>query len=845
MSKKTLYLVDGTALCYRSFFALKLSTSIGLPVGAVYGFYRTLKKIISKYDPSYIGICFDVSRKTFRQKKFKEYKINRPPLPDDLKSQIPLIKKLVTSLGIKIIEKKGFEADDVIASLCQKALKNNLSVVIVSPDKDLCQLIEADKVQVYNYNKNKFVTKDDFTKEYGFGPQLMIDYLSLAGDSADNIPGAKGIGKVGAAKLIKEFGSVDNIFKNLDKLPAKTKDILTENKRMIFLSKELVELSYPELNLKCQDLEIKEPDSKALYEMFREFEFKALLKSLPVPALNLGLEVKQGISKKILERVASGEFTFFSRGEEFFVFDKEEKCIYKVSASDIREILEDERITKVSYDFKNQLIFLKGIEIKGRWFDVKIAAYLLESALSDYDLSTLVSHYLAEHFPQIPDDVTPYFIQQLYRLLSVKLKEEDLDKLFFEVEMPLIPILGKMQEQGVKIKIETLKSLHTAVDKKCLGFKTKIFEISGKEFNLNSPKQLAVILFDDLGIPPLKRTKTGYSTNEEVLDKLSSQYPIAKSVLGYRHLNKLKTTYIIPLIEEVEKSKGMLHTQFNQTGTQTGRLSSSSPNLQSIPVKGEFSQGLREAFIPSYDSGCILSGDYSQIEPRILAHLSGDENLIKAFSQNLDIHNFTATLLFGVKEKEVSDSQRNIAKRVNFGIVYGMSSFGLSKELKISPAQAQNFIDDYFNRYSKVKEYIAKTMLKAEKEGFVTTILGRRRKLPDINSSNIQLKEFARRQAINAPIQGSCADLIKMAMVNIDKELVKRSLKTKLIIQIHDELVFDVAPNELGEVKTFVKKHMEQAMKLVVPIKVNLKSGRNWGQMKPVRQSLGVGGEIE
>ncbi len=832
MSKKTLYLIDGTALCYRSFFALKLSTSSGLPVGAVYGFYRTLKKIISKYSPDYIGMCFDVARKTFRQEKFKQYKINRPPLPDDLKSQIPLIKKLIRSLGIKIIEKKGFEADDVIASLCQKAKLDDLSVVIVSADKDLCQLIDAGKVQVYNYNKDKFVTKDDFLEEHGFKPSLMVDYLALAGDSADNIPGAKGIGKVGAAKLIKEFGLVEDIFKNIDKIPPKTKKILKDNKKMILLSKELVQLSHPQLEIKHRDLKIGEPDSKGLYEMFRELEFKAFIKEIPAPALNLDLEVKDKISKKELEQLAKDEIFLFIQPEDSFVFDKDKKCVYKVSISMLKEILEDKGIKKISYGFKDQLANLGDIKVGGLFFDVKIATYLLESALPDYALSTLVSHYLAEHFPEIPAESTPYFIYQLYRLLSVKLKEEALDKLFYEVEMPLISILSKMQKQGVKIQVKTLKNLHEKVDKKCDSLRVKIFEIAGKEFNLNSPKQLAVILFDDLGIKPLKRTKTGYSTNEEVLDKLSDQYPIASSILEYRHLNKLKTTYILPLIEQVEKNEGILHTQFNQTGTQTGRLSSSSPNLQSIPIKGEFSQALREAFIPCSDSGCILSGDYSQIELRILAHLSGDENLTQAFNRDLDIHSFTAELLFGTKSEEISEFQRNVAKRVNFGIVYGMSSFGLSKELKIAPAEAQNFIDDYFNRYPKVKGYINKTYRQAEKEGFVTTILGRRRKLPDINSSNIQLREFARRQAANAPIQGSCADLIKIAMVNIDKELVKKGLKTKLIMQIHDELVFDVASNELGKIKTIVKKYMEGAIKLVVPVKVNLKVGKSWGQMK-------------
>lgn len=833
MSKKIVYLIDGTSLCYRSFFALKLSTSSGIPTGAVYGVYLTLKKLIVKHNPSYIWVCFDISRKTFRQEKFKQYKINRPELPDELKTQIPLVKKMISSLGIKTIEKEGFEADDLIASLCNKALKNNLSVVIASSDKDFYQLIDSDKVQVYNYNKDKFIGKDDFLKEYGFKPKLMIDYLSLAGDSSDNIPGARGIGKVGAAKLIKEFGKIENIFKNLSKLPQKTRNILTESKEAIFLSRELVELSQPQIDLKCQDLKKQDPDLGKLYEMFRKLEFKMLPKDAPTSSLNLDLKVKTGIVKKDLESLTKENLVLFSQAEEFYLFSRLKKEIYRVEKSVLRTILEDESIQKISYDFKRQLSEAKGLEIQGVWFDVKIAAYLLDSALPDHSLTTLVSHYLGEYFAEIPPEVTPYFVYQLYRLLSVKLKEQDLGKLFFEVEMPIVSILSKMQNQGVKIEAKTLDDLLTAVDSKGDGLKSEIFKIAGKEFNLNSPKQLSAILFGQLKIPPLKKTKTGYSTNEEVLDKLSAQYPIAGLLLEYRYLNKLRNTYIIPLSEQVTKNKGILHAQFNQTGTQTGRLSSSSPNLQSIPVKGEFAESLREAFIPSSKKGCILSGDYSQIELRILASLSGDENLIRAFKQNLDIHNFTASLLFGVETEDLSDSQRNIAKRVNFGIVYGMSSYGLSKELKITPVEAQNFIDDYFKRYPKVKEYINKTYVQVEKKGFVTTILGRRRKLPDINSSNLHLREFARRQAINAPIQGSCADLIKVAMVRIDKELAKRGLKTKLIMQIHDELIFDVACNELETVKSVVKKHMEEAFKLMVPIKVNLKVGKNLGQMKP------------
>ena len=830
MAKDTLYLIDGTSLCYRSFFAIKLTTSSGFPTGAVYGFYQTLKKILTKYKPKYIGVCFDVSRKTFRQKKFKEYKINRPPLPDGLKAQFPLVKKLLGALGIKIIEKEGFEADDVIASLCRRARKDNLDVVIVSSDKDLYQLIDKDKVSVYNYNKDKFINRHEFLKEYGFSPELIIDYLSLAGDSTDNIPGAKGIGKVGAAKLIGEFGSIGNIFKNLDKLPQKLKKLLSENKRKVFLSRELVELSSCDLKVNWPDLGVTEADTGAIYKMFSELGFKSLLKEIPAPSLDLGVKVKEGITKEELKKLAKKPLVLSVDKNKVFIFDSLNNYIIKSDFAKAKGVLEDPEVKKVSFDFKEEIIPFSSI--KGMNFDIKIAAYLLDSSLGDYSLSNLVSRYLNKHLPEIPPEAAPYFIDQLYKLFSSELKAEELESLFFDVEMPLIKVLAKMQDDGVTVDVGILEQLLRRVQKRINELKKDIFKAAGREFNLNSPKQLSSVLFDDLGIQPLKKTKTGYSTNEEVLEKLSLNYPIAKAILEYRQLNKLQSTYVSPLIEQVKESGGVLHTQFNQAVTQTGRLSSSSPNLQSIPARGEFSGLLRRAFIPSFKDGYILSGDYSQIELRILAHLSEDEKLVKAFMEDLDIHTHSATLLFGVEAEDVDQDQRNLAKRINFGIVYGMGPYGLSKELGISASSAQNFIDDYFVRYPKVRDYVSQIETQVQRQGFVKTILGRRRKLPDINSSNVQLREFARRQAINAPIQGSCADLIKIAMVRIVKELKDKKLKTKLIIQIHDELIFDVAPKELDQVKSIVKQGMEGAIKLDVPVKVNIKHGRNWADLK-------------
>ena len=839
MSKSPICLIDGSSLCYRAFFSIKLSTAKGVPTGAVFGFYKTLKKIISKYKPSSIGICFDISRKTFRHEKFEEYKSNRVVMPDDLKSQIPLIKKLVKYLGITIIEKEGFEADDVIASLCRKAIKEDKSVLIVSPDKDFYQLIGDENVSIYNCTKDKVYNKEVFTKEFGFGPEFMRDYLSLAGDSADNIPGARGIGKVGAANLIKEFGSIEDIFNNLDKCSKKMKIILEQNKENIYLSEELVALFSCELEESLQDLEIKDPDLKGLHYMFNELEFKALLKDIPAPTLDLNIEVKEKVDKKSLQRLIKEPLILFVEEENIFIYDAANRIVYKNNILDLKQILEEPNIKKISYNFKDQFSCFQDIdiEIQGLFFDIKIAAYLLDSSLSDYSLSSLDSYYLGEIISEIPAKFSPYFIYQLYKILSIKIKEQKLEELFYKVEMPLISILDKMHIAGVKVDGKVLNELVKAVNSKSQKVKKKIFDIVGKEFNLNSPKQLSIILFEDLGIKPIKKTKTGYSTGEEVLEKLSSEHSIANYILEYRGLAKLETTYILPIIEEVKKNKGFLHAQFNQASTQTGRLSSSAPNLQSIPVKGEFSAWLRKSFLPSFEKGYFIAGDYSQIELRILADLSGDHILLDAFRKDLDIHSFTAALLFDINEDEVTDAQRVIAKRVNFGIIYGMSSYGLSKELKISPLECQDFINDYFNRYPGVKIYMDKIKTLTEKEGVVKTILGRPRKFGDINNLNSHLKDFALRQAINAPIQGSCADLIKIAMVKINEEIKTKQLKTKLIIQIHDELVFDVPEEEFDEVKDIVKINMENSLKLNIPIKVNIKYGRNWGEMSVYEDS--------
>ncbi|MEM7816564.1 MAG: DNA polymerase I, partial [Candidatus Aenigmatarchaeota archaeon] len=826
--------IDGTSICYRSFFAIKLSTSKGFPTGAIFGFYQTIKKIISQFKPQYMGVCFDVSRKTFRQVKFRDYKIQRPPLPDNLKIQIPIIKKLIQLLGITLIEKDGYEADDLIASITKEALKENFSVMVVTSDKDMYQLLDNDRVKIYNSNRDMLINEESFIKDYGFAPSLIIDFLSLVGDNTDNIPGAKGIGKISASKLIREFGSIEEIFKNLDKVPQKLKLILEREKDNIFLSKDLVKLSYNcDLKLNWKDLLLNQPNNKELFQLFKELEFKSLLKEFSSFKLNLNVNIEELPSLVFLKELAKDLFTFYLDGEFVYIFNPTNNCIYKTQFQNIKDILKNDQIKKISYDFKAQMLLLNEF-INGIWFDVKICAYLLNPSLGDYSLSNLVYQYLGNFVQDIPNEVFPYFIYKLYNIFSTKLKEENLEKLFFDIEMPLISILYEMQKYGVKIDIEVMEELLEKLELRLKETTQEIFKIVGREFNLNSPKVLSKVLFEELKIPAIKKIKTGYSTSEDVLEKLAPKYNIAKLLLEFRELNKLKTTYAIPLINEVKNKEGMLYAEFNQTSTQTGRLSSSSPNLQSIPLKGIFSSLLRKAFISSFCNGVLLSADYSQIELRLLAHFSGDEKLKEAFLNDLDIHRYTASLLFKINEEEVSENQRNLAKTINFGIIYGMSAYGLSKELNVSVEEAENFIQDYFLRYPKIKLYIQKTIEEAQEKGYVTTILGRRRYLPDLKSPNMNLREFASRQAINTPIQGSCADIIKLAMIKIYKEIKKKNLRARLIMQIHDELIFDLPKEELNSLLVIVKKNMEESVKLEVPIKVKIKVGKNWSEMEEV-----------
>lgn len=846
MSEKRLFLIDATAFCYRAFYALpSLTTSFGQPTGAIYGFINILNKILKEKKPDYLAACFDVSRDTFRQKKFAEYKIQRPPMPDGLSSQISLIKEIVSAYGILIFEKPGFEADDIIATLVKRVKPKGLSIVIVSSDKDMLQLVD-DKTQVFSPYKDEGVTytSEKVFQRYGVEPKIIPDVIALMGDSADNIPSVPGIGEKTATELIKNFGSLDNLLKNIDKVKQeKLKRSIQENIDKLNLNKELVVLDQNvDIDFHLNELVLGEPNLKELFRLFKHLEFKKLLKALPQEereSKEIGLTIIKDQDFKDLIKNEEELFLYPDSADSLVFFAKQEFFKEQELGESFKSALSDPEIKKVSHDLKKLKISLaKGnIILEGLYFDTMIAAYLLNPAKSEYGLADISFDYLGSPIGEVVTDAKRALdlIIRLRPKLEQELVDKQLLKLFRELEMPLAEVLAEMELNGIKLDLKVMDMLACDLEKRLIKLIQDIYDLSGSQFNINSPKQLREILFEKLKLPVGKRSKTGPSTDEEVLRKLADKHKLPALLLEYRQLTKIKNTYVDTLPLMIDKKTGRIHASFNQTGTETGRLSSNSPNLQNIPIKTEIGKNIRRAIIASDENSYILSCDYSQIELRILAYLSKDDNLKIAFNNNKDIHKATASLIYGLEESQVSDQMREVAKRVNFGIVYGLTSYGLSKDLGIAFDQAQNLIDTYFARYPKVQEYIKRQIEKAKADGFVTTVLGRRRYIPQINNKNQGIRQFAERQAVNTPIQGSASDLIKLAMIDIHNLIKQNKMQSKMIMQIHDELVFDMPLNEKKELTGLVRERMENVLKLDVPIRVDIKMGRNWLEMEEVK----------
>jgi DNA polymerase-1 len=763
-------------------------------------------------------------------------------MPDGLSSQMVFIKDIVRAYGFPLFELEGYEADDLIATLARKAADRGMKITIVSSDKDILQLVNKD-TQVLSPGKDETAVYDTekVVERFGVSPERITDIVALMGDSIDNIPGVKGIGEKTAQALIAEFGSLDKLLSHPEKIKQeKVRSLIEDNIDKIRLNKELavLEVKAP-VDFSLSALKVAPADTAELFKIFKHLEFRRFLKDLPQEESKEeedSLDISgDGELAGLIKR--PDEIFFHASGPQEILVSAHKKTFrFSGIGKNLKDILQDGAVKKTGHDLKKSAVMLskEGVVFDGYYFDTMIAGYLANPSRSSYALADLALDYLDEPPAKSLGSLKAIdYIIRLKARLQKELKEKELDKLFTGLEMPLSKVLAEMELNGIKIDTALLKKLSREIEKKLIKLIDGIYEASGTQFNINSPKQLAAVLFEKLKLPVIKKTKTGASTDEEVLNRLADKHRLPAMLLEYRQLMKLKNTYIDTLPELIDKDTGMVHTSFNQTGTETGRLSSSNPNLQNIPVKTEIGRNIRKAVVASGAKNLLVACDYSQVELRILAHFSGDKALVHAFKHNLDIHRTTAAKIHGLEEKGVTDEIRDTAKRVNFGIIYGLTGYGLSRDLGIAPDEAQGFIDAYFATYPQVKEYIENQIKQARKDGFVTTILGRRRYLPEINSKSMMLRQFAERQAVNTPLQGSAADLIKLAMIKIDEDLKKKRMGSRMTLQIHDELLFDVPQHELEELVELAKERMENVLKLNIPIRVDIKKGENWLEMEP------------
>ncbi len=887
MSEK-IVIIDGNSLINRAYYALPLLTNkSGDYTNAIYGFVNMLYKIMDDYAPDYISVAFDRKAPTFRHLEYDAYKAGRKKMPSELAQQMPLLKEVLDALKIHRVELDGFEADDLIGTLVKYSESKNLNTIVVTGDKDALQL--ASQKTTILITKKGISALDEYNDEgvmekYEITPQQFIDLKGLMGDQSDNIPGVPGVGEKTAIKLIKEFGSVEELIQHTDKISStKLREKINEFAQQAIFSKRLATIMVDvPVEISLDELKREEPDSEKLVELFRRLEFHSLMGRISIKSKNVAsegsfdhmesenvifdLEILKGkvhakgemcirtftngldiINDDIIGiHVACGKEHFFIRGLDV-----------STALIDLKEILEDPGIKKYGHYLKRDRSSLKryNIALNGMEFDSAIALYLIDPTRSAYEIHDISLEYLnrkidseeevlgkgkkKNSFSEIEEKQLIEFgmnwcntVMGVREPLMEQMEQAELDVLFRDVEMPLVEVLSDMEFQGFMIDQNILDQLGIELDKKIQHITQSIFNEAGDSFNINSPKQLGEILFDKLGLPAIKKTKTGYSTNIEVLEKLQEKHPIILMIIEYRHLVKLKSTYIDGLKAVINSTTLKIHSSFNQTVTATGRISSTEPNLQNIPIKFPLGREIRKVFIPSNDDYLLLDADYSQIELRVLAHISKDASLIEAFYQNLDIHTATASNVFGVPLEDVTSLQRSRAKAVNFGIVYGISDFGLSENLHITRKEAQQYIDEYFNKYSGVKRYMEEIVEEGKKHGYVTTILKRRRYIPEISASNFNLRSFGERTAMNTPIQGSAADIIKLAMIKVDRELKQKKLKSKLILQVHDELIVEVHKSEIDEVKGIVKYQMENALNLDVPLKVDMNVGNNWYDTK-------------
>lgn len=881
MSK--LVLVDGHSILNRAFYGVPdLTNAAGLHTNAIYGFLNILFKILDEESPDYLTVAFDVKAPTFRHEMFKEYKGTRKPMPEELREQVPVMKEVLQAMGIRIIEQAGYEADDLLGTIAKRAEAEGIDVSLVSGDRDLLQ-IATDRIRI-RIPKTKGGRTEienyyaaDVEAKYQVNPVQFIDLKALMGDTADNIPGVPKVGEKTATDLMVQFGSLDGIYEHIDEVTKKSvKESLIQNKDLAYLSRELatIKIDSP-LTYTLEEARVGNFFNEASYVLFKKLEFKNLLNKFEKGVSNEEISA----SFHLVENLAEAE-ALFTR----VLSDKDRQIGLKVvkEAGRHGELLgvalhlpeegsflvlkqgfltEDYLKEKIALlgaqcriataDIKSEYAYLQAQDTD-RFFDVILAAYLLNPLKNDYTVEDIANEYLNLMLPEKgqafgrlsfkdalnekPEEFLKYCCFEAYVCaqaavcLQQKLEETQMDRLMREIEMPLTLVLFSMEEEGIRVNPEALKDYGEALSGKITELEQEIYSEAGCEFNINSPKQLGEILFEKIGLPGGKKTKTGYSTAADVLEKLSGEYPVVKHILEYRGLTKLKSTYADGLAAYIE-DENRIHSTFNQTITATGRISSTEPNLQNIPIRMELGRQIRKVFIPK-DGYCFMDADYSQIELRVLASMSGDERLIEAYRSHADIHRTTASQVFHIPFEKVTDLQRRNAKAVNFGIVYGISSFGLSEDLSISRKEAAAYIEQYFETYPQVKQFIDSLVKDAKKNGYAVTLYGRRRPVPELFSSNFMQRSFGERVAMNSPIQGTAADIIKIAMIRVFERLKKEGLKSKLILQVHDELLIETALEEEEQVRMILEEEMVHASSLAVELEIDLHVGNNWYEAK-------------
>lgn len=875
---KKILLIDGSSLIFRAFYAIRnLTTKDGVFVNGVYGFLNMYYKALELINPTHIFVAFDKGSKTFRHNEFADYKGTRDNAPNEITYQFGILKDLLSSMNVNYLELDEYEADDIIGTIAKLAQKEGFEVDIFTGDRDYLQLVD-DNILVYLTKKGiseiKLMNTESILEEYDLSPKQLIDVKALQGDSSDNIPGVKGVGEKTALKLIQEYGNLENLYENIDNLKGKLKENLVNEKDKAYLSRYLGEifLRVP-IERNIEDFEIKDVNYNEYLKKLEKLEFNSIInkhfkdiKKESTVKSNQNIDFEVINFSEIFEKIKNDDeisIKFFSdKGyiyrKKFYIgiysnFNKKAYICKDFKLSDFEKFCNLD-IKIIGYDIKEELFFAlkNNLEFKN-YEDVMILEYLIDSNKGNYDILKVSNEFLnleildlkemlgkgknKKTFFELEEDIIFKFISQnvfaisaLYDIFIEKAKENNLISLYENVEKPLVKVLADMEKTGVLVDRNKIIELNEEYSKLAYLYEQKVYELAGEVFNLNSPKQLGVILFEKIGLPVVKKTKTGYSTDVEVLEKLSKKHEIADYILKYRSLNKLISTYLYGILEYI-MDDGRVRTSFKQMITATGRLSSVDPNLQNIPIRSEEGKNIRKVFVADKNK-VFIDADYSQIELRVLAHLSKDSVMIDSFKNDLDIHYKTASEVFGVPINEVTDNQRRSAKAVNFGIVYGISDYGLSKDLNITRNEARQYIDGYLNTYPSIKSYMEEIVNKAKKDGFVTTILDRKRYIPEINSKNFNIRSFGERIALNTPIQGSAADIIKLAMIKVYERLKVEKVNAKLILQIHDELIVECEESEKETVKKILKNSMENVYKLDLPLKVDICEGRNWYESK-------------